>query len=154
MTNADENIWESRFKGLNEQYTQLREEYSRIKEECIDQYHLIDRIVKENKELNKKLEDFTRNIEIIKKIETEKLELQEKENKELNKKLEDFTRNNEIIKKLETEKLELQEKLEKYIEIEKEYQDFKQKLQEAHKHEIRRSSNENLNEFTKDLFAK
>lgn len=55
--NTDEKFWENRFKGLNEQYIQLKEEYAKIKEEYIEQFHVIDKLETENKDLKQRLEE-------------------------------------------------------------------------------------------------
>ena len=151
--NSEERSLDLRFRGLNEQYIQLKEEYTRIKEEYIAQFFIIDKLERENKDLNCKLQSCAGYIEKINELTNENAELRlDLKNKDR------YSKNIENILQLERENQDLTSKLEicaGYSEtitrLTKENTEFRLKLQNQ---EIRRSSNDNLSEFAKDYCAK
>lgn len=124
--NQDGKSLEFGIKELSKQYTQLREEYAKIVEEYVSQLHTIDKLMHENKDLQKKLEF--------------------------------LSGKDAIISNLALENADLRLKLQNYNELKEINDDLNQKLEEAtqllQKQEVRRSSNEYLNEFAKNFYAK
>lgn len=155
----EEKYWELRFKGLNDQYTQLKTAYADIKEVYSDQFHQIDELQKENKFMKQKMENLETELNLTQEYQSDQLhqmsELQ-RENLILRKKHDEQETFNKQLKQANLD-LEIKNKL-----LINDNQLLKQKVEELaakvdklEKLEIRRSSNsESLNEFARSIFSK
>ena len=134
----DAKYWEQRHKGLNDQYTQLKNAYSDLKDDYSEQFRLNDTQSKEINLLKQRLENTKSEHakavdDNVKKVL--EIELISTENEQLRKRLNHLENENQII----TQK----------------YEELKEKLEKLEKQEIRRSSNsESLNEFSRSVCSK
>lgn len=155
----EEKYWELRFKGLNDQYTQLKTEYANIKQVYSDQFHQIDELQKENDLIKQKLENIETELTLTHEYQSDQLhqmsELQ-RENLILRKKLDEQETGNKELRHISIE-LESKSKLliSDNILLKQKVEELAIKVDKLEKLEIRRSSNsESLNEFARSICSK
>jgi hypothetical protein len=157
--NNDENYWEQRFKGLNDQYLQLKNAYIDLKEEYSEQFRINDMLTKENMLLKQKFENVK--AERTKAMDSDVERIEEinrlsSENYFSKKKLEELEHLHakQIQKNSEMEARVILLNNEIFIMTQKN-EELREKIDKLEKQEIRRSSNsESLNEFSRSVCSK